>query len=225
MQCSLNHQTLNNMYYFQIHLYIGQVHSNPKRLLQGYGRKCITINARTHYDRTEYNGGGGGGGGGGALLRFKLSIYLSVCQPSTQQSIHSSVRPSIRPSVPSIHPASQPSIQIPVYKKGENMLLLTLVSLTCICCKTFAHILVSNINTHLAFESILADCQHGFRSQRSCKIRLPQFFCMPHWNSLHFSVVDIGHRHSRRVQSSNLDSLRKHAYSNILRFLPTKTFR
>ena len=37
-------------------------------------------------------------------------------------------------------------------------------------------ILVSNINKHLAFESILADCQHGFRSQRSCETHLVQFY-------------------------------------------------
>ena len=50
------------------------------------------------------------------------------------------------------------------------------VSLTCICCKTLEHIIVSNINKHLVFESILADCQHGFRSQRSCETQLVQFF-------------------------------------------------
>ena len=44
------------------------------------------------------------------------------------------------------------------------------VSLTCICCKTLEHILVSNINKHL--DSILADCQHGYRSQRSCETQL-----------------------------------------------------
>ena len=38
------------------------------------------------------------------------------------------------------------------------------------------HIKVSNINKHLAFESILADCQHGFRSQRSCETKLIQFY-------------------------------------------------
>ena len=38
------------------------------------------------------------------------------------------------------------------------------------------HIIVSNLNKHLAFESILADCQHGFRSQRSCETQLVQFF-------------------------------------------------
>ena len=42
-------------------------------------------------------------------------------------------------------------------------------------CKTLEHILVSNINRHLALDSILADCQHGFRSQRSCETQLVQF--------------------------------------------------
>ena len=37
------------------------------------------------------------------------------------------------------------------------------------------HILVSNINKHLALDSILADCQHGFQSQRSYEIQLVQF--------------------------------------------------
>ena len=50
------------------------------------------------------------------------------------------------------------------------------VSLTCICCRILEHIIVSNIIKHLAFESILADCQHGFRSQRSCKTQLVQFY-------------------------------------------------
>ena len=39
-----------------------------------------------------------------------------------------------------------------------------------------SQIIVSNINKHLAFESILADCQHGFRSQRSCETQLVQFY-------------------------------------------------
>ena len=50
------------------------------------------------------------------------------------------------------------------------------MSLTCICCKTLEHIIVSNINKHLAFEGILADCQHGFRSQRSCETHLVHFY-------------------------------------------------
>ena len=67
---------------------------------------------------------------------------------------------------------------VPIFKKREKYDAANYrpVSLTCICCKTLEHIIVSNINKHLAFESILADCQHGFRSQRSCETQLVQFF-------------------------------------------------
>ena len=66
----------------------------------------------------------------------------------------------------------------PIFKKGEkyDAANYRLVSLTCICCKTLEHIIVSKINKHLAFESILADCHYGFRSQRSCETQLVQFF-------------------------------------------------
>ena len=65
----------------------------------------------------------------------------------------------------------------PVFKKGEKYDVANYrpVSLTCSCCKTLEHILVSNTNKHLALDSILADCQHGFRSQRSCETQLVQF--------------------------------------------------
>ena len=65
-----------------------------------------------------------------------------------------------------------------VFKKGEkyNAANYRPVSLTCICYKTLEHIIVSNINKHLAFENILADCQHGFRSQKSCETQLVQFY-------------------------------------------------
>ena len=64
-----------------------------------------------------------------------------------------------------------------VFKKGENDDAANYrpVSITCICCKTLEHILVSNINRHLALDSIFVDCQHGFRSQRSCETQLVQF--------------------------------------------------
>ena len=65
----------------------------------------------------------------------------------------------------------------PIFKKREKYDAANYgpVSLTCICCKTLEHIIVSIINKHLAFESILADCQHGFRSQRSCETQPVQF--------------------------------------------------
>ena len=66
----------------------------------------------------------------------------------------------------------------PVFKKVEKYDAANYrpVSLTCICCKTLEHIIVSNIKKQLAFESILADCQLGFRSQRSCETQLVQFY-------------------------------------------------
>ena len=66
----------------------------------------------------------------------------------------------------------------PVYKKGEkyDAAIYRPVSQTCICCKALEHIIVSNINKHLSLENILADCQHGFRSQRSCETQLVQLF-------------------------------------------------
>ena len=47
----------------------------------------------------------------------------------------------------------------PGFKNGEkyNAANFRPMSLTCICCKTLEHIIVSNINMHIAFESILAD--------------------------------------------------------------------
>ena len=66
----------------------------------------------------------------------------------------------------------------PVFKKGEKYSAANYrpVSISSICCKILEHIIVSIINKHLAFESILADCQHGFRSQRSCETQLVQFY-------------------------------------------------
>ena len=37
------------------------------------------------------------------------------------------------------------------------------------------HVLVSNVNKYLASASLLADCQYGFQSQRSCGTQLIQF--------------------------------------------------
>ena len=62
-------------------------------------------------------------------------------------------------------------------KKVKNIMQqIIALSLRSICCKTLEHIIVSNINKHLAFESILADCQHGFRSRGSYETQLVQFY-------------------------------------------------
>ena len=65
-----------------------------------------------------------------------------------------------------------------VFKKGEKYDAAAKyrpVSLICICSKTLEHKFVSNINKHLALNSIFADCQHGVRSQMSCETQLVQF--------------------------------------------------
>ena len=50
------------------------------------------------------------------------------------------------------------------------------VSLTCITCKLFEHILCKHILAHLEDHQILTDLQHGFRSGRSCETQLVTTF-------------------------------------------------
>ena len=61
-----------------------------------------------------------------------------------------------------------------IYKKGEKFKASNYrpVSLICISCKMFEHIIVSNIMRHLDTNNILTDCQHGFRPRRSCETQL-----------------------------------------------------
>ena len=55
----------------------------------------------------------------------------------------------------------------PIHKKGSRQLPenYRTVSLTCICCKLMAHILVSHISKNLDRYGILNDSQHGFRCE------------------------------------------------------------
>ena len=50
------------------------------------------------------------------------------------------------------------------------------VSLTCIACKLFKHIICKHILAHLEDHKILTDLQHGFRSGRSCETQLVTTF-------------------------------------------------
>ena len=65
----------------------------------------------------------------------------------------------------------------PIFKKGDRSVAANYrpVSLTCICSKIMEHVVVSNINKHLEKNNILAECQHGFRSKRSCETQLLTF--------------------------------------------------
>ena len=62
----------------------------------------------------------------------------------------------------------------PVFKKGERFKAANYrpVSLTCISSKLMEHIIVSQVRDHFDKYTILADCQHGFRSRRSCETQL-----------------------------------------------------
>ena len=62
----------------------------------------------------------------------------------------------------------------PVFKKGSKLQAVNYrpVSLTCITCKLFEHIICRHVLDHLEQHKILTDLQHGFRSGRSCETQL-----------------------------------------------------
>ena len=59
----------------------------------------------------------------------------------------------------------------PVFKKGSKLQAVNYrpVSLTCITCKLFEHIICRHVLDHLEQHKILTDLQHGFISGRSCE--------------------------------------------------------
>ena len=66
----------------------------------------------------------------------------------------------------------------PILKKDSKLQSVNYrpVSLTCITCKLFEHIICKHILAHLEDHKILTDLQHGFRSGRSCKTQLVTTF-------------------------------------------------
>ena len=62
----------------------------------------------------------------------------------------------------------------PIFKKGSKLQAVNYrpVSLTCITCKLFEHIVCKHILGHLEEHGILTDLQHGFRTGRSCETQL-----------------------------------------------------
>ena len=65
-----------------------------------------------------------------------------------------------------------------ILKKGSKLQAVNShpVSLTCITCKLFEHIICKHILAHLEDRKILTDLQHGFRSGRSCETQLVTTF-------------------------------------------------
>ena len=66
----------------------------------------------------------------------------------------------------------------PIFKKGSRLQAVNYhpVSLTCITCKLFEHIICKHILAHLEDHKILTNLQHGFRSGRSCETQLVTTF-------------------------------------------------
>ena len=66
----------------------------------------------------------------------------------------------------------------PILKKGSKLQAVNYrpVSLTCITCKLFEHIICKHILAHLEDHKILTDLQHGLRSGRSCETQLVTTF-------------------------------------------------
>ena len=62
----------------------------------------------------------------------------------------------------------------PIFKKSNRVLAENYrpVSLTCITCKLFEHIVCRHILDHVEDHKILTNLQHGFRSGRSCETQL-----------------------------------------------------
>ena len=70
----------------------------------------------------------------------------------------------------------------PIFKKGRKYQAVKYrpVSLTCITCKLFEHIICKHMLAHLKNHKILTDLQHSFRSERSCEIQLVQDLAQMH---------------------------------------------
>ena len=70
------------------------------------------------------------------------------------------------------------AIVAPIFKKGSKLQAVNYrpVSLTCITCKLFEHIICKHILAHLEDHNILTDLQHGVRSGRSCETQLVTTF-------------------------------------------------
>ena len=81
----------------------------------------------------------------------------------------------------------------PIYKKGDKSSPANYrpISLTCILCKIFEHIVASNFVKHLDSNQILYDLQHGFRSKRSCETQLTMVIEEIHRNLKEGKQTDI----------------------------------
>ena len=63
---------------------------------------------------------------------------------------------------------------VPIFKKGlrTDPTNYRPISLTCICCKVFEHIVVSSISAHANLHNIICKEQHSFQKHHSCETQL-----------------------------------------------------
>lgn len=71
----------------------------------------------------------------------------------------------------------------PIHKKGKRSDKSNYrpISLTCIACKIFEHIVHSHVMKHMILHSIIDDRQHGFRPGHSCETQILSI--LEHWTS------------------------------------------
>ena len=77
-----------------------------------------------------------------------------------------------------VHTELTQATVVPILKKDGKLQAVNYrpVSLTCITCKLFEHIICKHILAHLKDQKNLTDLQHGSRSERSCETQLVTTF-------------------------------------------------
>ena len=85
----------------------------------------------------------------------------------------------------------------PIFKKGSKLQAVNYhpVSLTCITCKLFEHIICKHILAHLEDHNILTDLQHGYGAGRSCETQLVTTF------------QDLAQMHNKKGSQIDIDVL------------------
>lgn len=98
------------------------------------------------------------------ILKELSSSHAPVLTAIFQQSLDTGVLPT----------AWSTAYVTPVFKKGSSSLPENYrpVSLTCVACKIFEHIVCSHVRAHLGTYNILSWFQHGFRAMYSCETQL-----------------------------------------------------
>ena len=122
-----------------------------------------------------------------------------------------------------------------IFKKGQRYDPANYrpVSLTCLCCKLLEHVVVSNMMKHVDQPKILTDCQHGFRTRRSCETQLVTMIhdltsAMDKGTQIDMIVLDFSKAfdrvpHKRLLQKLHHYGIRGHLHQWVSDFLTGRT--